>query len=111
MKALRALVALSIAAVCGCSWLRQMAASGFSGGSEGSVTADAAIAEEASLPLPSSNGVNADYALLALALLWKPVQVLRSGATGRALVQVLAGTGVYEIAYAVLLAVGIALSS
>ena len=50
-------------------------------------------------------------ALLALALLWKPVQVLRSGATGRALVQVLAGTGVYEIAYAVLLAVGIALSS
>jgi 1,4-dihydroxy-2-naphthoate octaprenyltransferase len=50
-------------------------------------------------------------ALLALGLLWKPVQLLRSGATGRALVQVLAGTGVYEIAYAVLLAVGIALSS
>ena len=29
MKALRVLVALSIVAVCGCSWLRQMAASGF----------------------------------------------------------------------------------
>jgi 1,4-dihydroxy-2-naphthoate octaprenyltransferase len=46
-------------------------------------------------------------ALLALPLLWKPVQALRSGATGRALVPVLATTGLFEIAYAVLLAIGI----
>ncbi|HEV7171870.1 1,4-dihydroxy-2-naphthoate polyprenyltransferase [Pedococcus sp.] len=49
-------------------------------------------------------------ALLALGLLWKPLQTLRSGATGRELVAVLAATGAFEIAYAVLLAVGFGLS-
>jgi 1,4-dihydroxy-2-naphthoate octaprenyltransferase len=49
-------------------------------------------------------------ALLALGLLWKPLQALRSGATGRDLVAVLAATGAFEIAYAVLLGVGFALS-
>ncbi|OLP65357.1 hypothetical protein BJM39_31060 [Salmonella enterica subsp. enterica serovar Javiana] len=50
-------------------------------------------------------------ALLALAVLWKPLQALRSGATGRALVPVLAATGLFEIAYAVLFALGMALST
>jgi 1,4-dihydroxy-2-naphthoate octaprenyltransferase len=35
------------------------------------------------------------------------VQALRTGATGPALVPVLASTGLFEIAYAVLLAIGI----
>jgi 1,4-dihydroxy-2-naphthoate octaprenyltransferase len=47
-------------------------------------------------------------ALLALALLWKPLQVLRRGGVGRDLVPVLAATGQFEIAYAVLLAIGVA---
>ena len=46
-------------------------------------------------------------ALLAFALLWKPLQALRVGAVGRDLVSVLATTGQFEIAYAALLAVGI----
>ena len=50
-------------------------------------------------------------ALLSLGLLWKPLQALRSGATGRDLVPVLAATGLFEVGYAVLLAAGIALSS
>jgi 1,4-dihydroxy-2-naphthoate octaprenyltransferase len=50
-------------------------------------------------------------ALLSLALLWKPLQALRSGATGRDLVPVLAATGLFEVGYAVLLAAGVALSS
>src|SRR5689334_8423078 len=37
-------------------------------------------------------------ALLALAVLWKPLQALRGGATGRDLVPVLAATGLFEIA-------------
>ncbi|MDU0314274.1 1,4-dihydroxy-2-naphthoate polyprenyltransferase [Phycicoccus sp. M110.8] len=45
--------------------------------------------------------------LPAFGLAWKPVQVLRSGATGRDLVPVLAATGLFEVAYAVLLAVGL----
>jgi 1,4-dihydroxy-2-naphthoate octaprenyltransferase len=49
-------------------------------------------------------------ALLAVAVLWKPLQALRAGATGRDLVPVLAATGLFEIAYAVLFAVGMALS-
>ncbi|QGN58324.1 1,4-dihydroxy-2-naphthoate polyprenyltransferase [Nostocoides sp. HKS02] len=49
-------------------------------------------------------------ALLALALLWKPVQVLRARATGAALVPLLAATGLFEVAYAVLLAVGVVIS-
>jgi 1,4-dihydroxy-2-naphthoate octaprenyltransferase len=47
---------------------------------------------------------------LALAVLWKPLQGLRRGATGRDLVPVLAATGLFEIAYAVLFAVGVWLS-
>ncbi|GAA4709619.1 1,4-dihydroxy-2-naphthoate polyprenyltransferase [Pedococcus ginsenosidimutans] len=47
---------------------------------------------------------------LALGILWKPLQGLRRGATGRALVPVLAATGLFEIAYAVLFAVGVWLS-
>ena len=49
-------------------------------------------------------------ALISLGLLWKPLQTLRSGATGRDLVPVLAATGLFEIAYAVLLAAGIVAS-
>jgi 1,4-dihydroxy-2-naphthoate octaprenyltransferase len=47
-------------------------------------------------------------ALLSLAVAWKPLRVVRSGATGRALVPVLAMTGLFEVAYAVLLAAGLA---
>jgi 1,4-dihydroxy-2-naphthoate polyprenyltransferase len=46
-------------------------------------------------------------ALLALPLLWKPLQALRGGATGRELVPLLAATGLFELAYALLLAIGI----
>ena len=49
-------------------------------------------------------------ALLSLGLLWKPFRALRTGATGRDLVPVLAATGLFEVGYAVLLAVGIAFS-
>ncbi|KRF21891.1 MULTISPECIES: 1,4-dihydroxy-2-naphthoate polyprenyltransferase [unclassified Phycicoccus] len=49
-------------------------------------------------------------AVLSLGLLWKPFQALRTGATGRDLVPVLAATGLFEVGYAVLLAVGIAFS-
>lgn len=50
-------------------------------------------------------------ALLALGILRRPVQALRSGATGRDLIPLLAGTGVYELAYAVLLGGGVVLSA
>ena len=50
-------------------------------------------------------------ALLAFALLRRPFQALRSGTTGRDLVPALAATGLFEVGYAVLLAVGIAVSS
>jgi 1,4-dihydroxy-2-naphthoate octaprenyltransferase len=46
-------------------------------------------------------------ALLAFGVAWKPLQVLRSGVTGLALVPVLAATGLFEVAYAVLLATGL----
>lgn len=49
-------------------------------------------------------------ALLALGILVRPYQVIRSGATGRDLIPVLGGTGTYELVYAVLLSVGIVLS-
>lgn len=49
-------------------------------------------------------------ALLALGILWKPYQVIRSGAGGRALIPVLARTGTYELVYAILLSVGVVLS-
>ena len=48
-------------------------------------------------------------ALLALPLALGPLQRVRSGATGRDLVPVLAGTGTLQLAYAVLLAAGLAL--
>ncbi|MFN2320641.1 MAG: 1,4-dihydroxy-2-naphthoate polyprenyltransferase [Dermatophilaceae bacterium] len=50
-------------------------------------------------------------ALLALGILWRPLEALRAGATGRDLIPLLAGTGVYELVYAVLLGVGIVLSA
>jgi 1,4-dihydroxy-2-naphthoate polyprenyltransferase len=50
-------------------------------------------------------------ALLALGVLWSPLQALRAGATGRDLVPLLSGTGAYELVYAVLLGVGIVLSA
>jgi 1,4-dihydroxy-2-naphthoate polyprenyltransferase len=50
-------------------------------------------------------------ALLALGVLWRPLQALRSGATGRELVPVLSRTGTYELGYAVLLSAGIVLSA
>lgn len=49
-------------------------------------------------------------ALPAFGLAWRPLQVVRSGATGRDLVAVLAATGLFEVAYAVLLAAGLALA-
>jgi 1,4-dihydroxy-2-naphthoate octaprenyltransferase len=49
-------------------------------------------------------------ALLSLGLLWKPLQALRAGATGRDLVPVLTATGLFEVGYAALLAVGLAVS-
>ncbi len=49
-------------------------------------------------------------ALLAFGVAWRPLKVVRSGATGRDLVGVLAATGLFEVAYAVLLAAGLALA-
>lgn len=49
-------------------------------------------------------------ALLAFGVAWRPLQLVRSGATGRDLVGVLAATGLFEVAYAVLLAAGLALA-
>ena len=48
--------------------------------------------------------------LAAYALMVRPVRVLTSGATGRDLVPVLAATGIFELAYAVLLGLGMVLS-
>jgi 1,4-dihydroxy-2-naphthoate octaprenyltransferase len=48
--------------------------------------------------------------LLAFGIVGKPLKSLLSGATGRDLVPVLAATGLFEIGYAVLLTVGIAIS-
>lgn len=49
-------------------------------------------------------------ALLALGLLVRPVQALRSGATGRDLIPLLAATGAYELLYALLFGIGLVLS-
>ena len=52
------------------------------------------------------------FALLALpayALLWPALTALRSGATGRDLIPVLARTGQFQLAWSLLLAVGLAL--
>ncbi|MGA8048081.1 MAG: 1,4-dihydroxy-2-naphthoate polyprenyltransferase [Dermatophilaceae bacterium] len=49
-------------------------------------------------------------ALLALGLLVGPVQALRSGATGRDLIPLLAATGAYELLYALLFGAGLVLS-
>jgi 1,4-dihydroxy-2-naphthoate polyprenyltransferase len=51
----------------------------------------------------------AALALVSVALAARPVQLVRSGATGRELIAVLRGTGQLELAYAVLLALGLAL--
>lgn len=49
--------------------------------------------------------------LLALGILVGPYRAIRSGATGPDLIPVLAGTGIYELGYAVLLSVGVVLSA
>ncbi len=49
--------------------------------------------------------------LLSLPLAWRAVRVVRSGATGRDLVPVLLSTGLFEVAYAVTVAVGLAIGS
>jgi 1,4-dihydroxy-2-naphthoate polyprenyltransferase len=51
----------------------------------------------------------AALALLSLAVLAPAVRAVRGGATGRALVPVLAATGLFEVVYAALLAVGLAI--
>ncbi len=53
----------------------------------------------------------AGLAFAALALAWRPVGVIRSGATGRDLVPVLAATGQFQLAWAVLLSAGLVLSA
>jgi len=53
----------------------------------------------------------APIALLALAILWRPVRAMRAGATGRDLIPLLASTGIFELAYAVLLGSGMVLST
>jgi 1,4-dihydroxy-2-naphthoate octaprenyltransferase len=50
-------------------------------------------------------------ALLALGLLVAPVRALRSGATGRDLIPLLAATGAYELLYALLFGIGLVLSA
>jgi 1,4-dihydroxy-2-naphthoate octaprenyltransferase len=50
-------------------------------------------------------------ALLSLPLAIRPIRVVRSGALGRDLVPVLAGTGLLLLAYAVTLAIGLVLSA
>ena len=49
-------------------------------------------------------------ALASLALAVKPLRVVLGGAQGRDLIPALAGTGLYEIGYAVLILVGVAVS-
>ena len=44
---------------------------------------------------------------IAVPLGWKAVQTVRAGTTGRELIPVLAATGLYEVAYAVLIALGV----
>lgn len=50
-------------------------------------------------------------ALVALPLAWPPYRAIRSGALGRELIPVLVGTGRYQLAYAVLIGVGVWLES
>ena len=45
--------------------------------------------------------------LVAAPLGWKAVQTVRAGTTGRELIPVLVATGLYEVAYAVLIALGV----
>lgn len=48
--------------------------------------------------------------LLALVVGWRGVRVVRAGTTGPGLIPVLAATGLYEVAYAVLVLAGVALA-
>ncbi|NHA69733.1 1,4-dihydroxy-2-naphthoate polyprenyltransferase [Phycicoccus flavus] len=50
-------------------------------------------------------------ALPALPLAWRGASVVRAGTTGRGLVPVLASTGLYEVAYAALALVGVAVAA
>jgi 1,4-dihydroxy-2-naphthoate octaprenyltransferase len=49
--------------------------------------------------------------LVAVPVLWPAARAVLRGATGRDLIPALAGTGLYEIAYAVLIALGVLLGS
>ncbi|HHU09375.1 MAG TPA: 1,4-dihydroxy-2-naphthoate polyprenyltransferase [Intrasporangiaceae bacterium] len=53
----------------------------------------------------------APIALLALVILHKPVRAMRAGASGRDLIPLLASTGIFELAYAVLFGLGLVLSA
>lgn len=46
-------------------------------------------------------------ALAGLPLAWQPLRALTSGAQGRELIPVLVGTGRYQLAYAILIAIGV----
>ncbi len=59
------------------------------------------------VPLAAVNHPWALVALLALPVSWPPVRVVRSGATGEALIPVLGGTGAAQLTYAVLLGAGL----
>lgn len=48
--------------------------------------------------------------LLAVPLAWRPFRVIRGGAVGRDLVAALSGTGIYQVGYAVLVLVGVAIA-
>jgi 1,4-dihydroxy-2-naphthoate octaprenyltransferase len=59
--------------------------------------------------LAALTSVYALLALLAAPLIARPIRDVAGGATGRDLIPTLAGTGVFELAWAALLAVGLAL--
>ncbi len=65
----------------------------------------------AMVPLAAVSGVWALIALAALPLAWPPVRTVRSGATGSDLIPVLGGTGVAQLAYALLLSAGLMIST
>jgi 1,4-dihydroxy-2-naphthoate octaprenyltransferase len=63
------------------------------------------------VPLAAVGNLWALLALLAVPAAWPPVQRIRSGATGGDLIPVLGGTGLAQLAYAVLLSLGLVLSA
>jgi len=79
-------------------------------GDRGTRVLYAALATTAALAVVGTALIHpaALVALLSLALAWTPVRLVLSGASGRELVRVLSATGLFEIAYGVLLAIGLA---